>query len=418
MSDHAVHAEWEPLESVRVHTPGLELWSGSLAPEPNLFEGHVPPDRAAREHDRIVDVLRDAGVEVHQLADDLAAAGVLDDLAREALSRDACRDGSGTSGRAGSDGSGTTEGTGSDGIDVDGVVASFDAREKLQTVLARPSVVSAEESGASIELDRPISNVYFQRDTTILADRGPILCEMHEPIRRRETPLVRDAWSGVGAGIAHEMSGEPIEGGEFMPAGEFALLGVSADLDGEEHVIRTSYAAGEQLMDVGAVGYPEFGLVRAPLEADRRLRGDRGLGSRVMHLLGWFNVAAEGLAVLDADLARAAEVDVYRRRGDGYAYDRSTSTLEYVRDDRGFDVIDVAPTERWPTNFLAIDDGVVVPLYEPDANGEYRPENNPTIEALKRRGVRVLPDGEGVPRDALTEGAGGIHCMTTPIVRG
>jgi len=61
MSDHAVHAEWEPLESVRVHTPGLELWSGSLAPGANLFEGHVPLDRAAREHERIVDVLRDAG---------------------------------------------------------------------------------------------------------------------------------------------------------------------------------------------------------------------------------------------------------------------------------------------------------------------------------------------------------------------
>lgn len=407
MSDHAVHAEWESLESVRVHTPGLELWSGSLAPEPNLFEGHVPPERAAREHERIVDVLRDAGVEVHQLADDLAAAGVLDDLAREALSAE-----------AGRDGVDVAEGGGSDGIDVDGILASFTAREKLQTVLARPSVASTDGSGASIELDRPISNVYFQRDTTILGDRGPILCEMYEPIRRRETPLVREAWSGVDAEIAYEMSGEPIEGGEFMPAGEFALLGVSADLDGEEHVIRTSYAAGERLMNDGAVGYPEFGLVRAPLEADRRLRGDRGLGSRVMHLLGWFNVAAEGLAVLDVDLARAAEVDVYRRSGDGYTYDRSTSTLEYVRDDRGFDVIDVAPTERWPTNFLAIDDGVVVPLYEPDADGEYRPEANPTIEALKRWGVRVLPDGEGLPRDALTEGTGGIHCMTTPIVRG
>ena len=182
-------------------------------------------------------------------------------------------------------------------------------------------------------------------------------------------------------------------------------------------MIRTSYAAGEALLDAGAVGYDEVGLVRAPLAADRRLRVDRGLGSRVMHLLGWCNFAAEGLAVLDADLAAAAEVDVYARRGDGYEFDRTTTTLSYLAEDRGFDVVDVAPAERWPTNFLAVEDGRIVPLYEPDDEGAYDPELNPTIEALRRRGVEILPDGEGLPRAALTDGAGGIHCMTTPLGR-
>jgi arginine deiminase len=136
-----------------------------------------------------------------------------------------------------------------------------------------------------------------------------------------------------------------------------------------------------------------------------------------MHLLGWFNIAAEGLAVLDADLAEAADVDVYRRDGDVYEHSHTTSTLEYVRDEKGFDVIDVADGERWPTNFLAIDDGTVIPLYEPDEDGAYRPEDNPTIEALRERGVEILPDGVGIPRAALTNGAGGLHCMTTPIAR-
>ena len=182
-------------------------------------------------------------------------------------------------------------------------------------------------------------------------------------------------------------------------------------------MIRTSYDAGTRLLESGAVGYDEVGLVRAPLEADRRLREEHGIDSRVMHLLGWCNIAAEGLAVVDATLARHATVDVYARDGEGYTLDRSTTTLDYL-EEQGYDVVDVRPTERWPTNFLAVDDGRVVPLYEPDADGAYRPENNPTIERLKERGVEVLPDGEGIPRAALTNGAGGIHCMTTPLSRG
>lgn len=396
MSQYSVRAEWEPLSAVRVHTPGVELWSGSLAPEANLFEAHVPPEQARREHEALVEVLAESHVEVHRLADDLAG-DALDDLTRSVLAE-------------------------GDVDRIDDVLASFDAREKLAVVLSRPHLApetaAGGTDGASVTLEAPLSNIYFQRDTTIVGDEGPILCHMSEPIRQREVPIVRRAWEAIGAEFSYEMTGEPLEGGEFMPAGEFALLGVSAEVDGEEHVIRTSYEAGERLMRDGAVSYDEFGLVRAPLEADRRLRQDRGLGSRVMHLLGWFNIAAEGLAVLDADLAETAAVDIYRIDGGSYEYSHTTSVLEYVRDEQGFDVIDVADAERWPTNFLAIDDGVVIPLYEPDADGGYQPTNNPTIEALRDHGVTVRPDGIGIPRAALTNGAGGLHCMTTPISRG
>ena len=393
MSDFSVRAEFEPLEAVRVHEPGLELWSGAVDPGPNLFEDPVPPAQARREHRRIAETLAAAGVEVHHLADDLAAAGVLDDLVRERVTVPA------------------------DGPDLEETLAALDAREKLQVALSRLALERDAGESTSLRLDRPISNVYFQRDTTVVGDRGPILCNMKEPVRRPEVPIVREAWEGLGADIVHEVTDEPLEGGEFLPLGEFALLGVSALVDGEEAVIRTSYDAGRQLLDAGAVSYDEVGLVRAPLEADRRLQAEHDRGERVMHLLGWFNVAAEGLAVADVELARHAAVDVYVRSGGEYRKDRSTDVLSYVRE-QGYDVIDVAPSERWPTNFVAVDDGEVVALYEPDADGAYRPENNPTVEALKARGVEVLPDGEGLPRAALTSGSGGIHCMTTPLYRG
>lgn len=389
MSEFTVRAEYDRLEAVRVHRPGLELWSGALDPASNLFDAPVPPNQARREHERLTAALAAADVEVHLLSDDLAAAGALDDLVREYVAVP-------------------------ETVDVDELLATFEPQEKLEAVLAQARL-DRDEGGSDVELRRPISNVLFQSDTALVGDRGPVLCRMGEPLRQAEVPIVRQAWEGLGAAFVHEMS-RPLEGGEFLPADEFALLGVSAEINGQEEVIRTTYDAGVELLEAGAVGYDEVGLVRAPLAADRRHREEYGIGSRVLHLLGWCNLAAEGLAVLDANLAEHATVDVYVRTGDGYEFDRSTSTLSYLRE-RGCDVVEVGPRERWAANFLAVDDGVVVPMYVADDEGEYSPELNPTIERLKERGVEVLPDGEGLPEGVLTRGAGGINCMTVPLER-
>ncbi|WP_227379542.1 arginine deiminase family protein [Haladaptatus halobius] len=391
-----VYAEWDRLSTVRVHTPGIEVWAGTLDYETNLFEQMIPPERARAEHEKIISCLKDTCVEVHQLADDLETAGVLDDLIRESIS----------------------EIDANSSADVEIIIETFNSREKLHLALAQVSMRQPKEeiSSTSLTIDQPLSNMYFQRDTTILGDKGPILCNMFEPVRQREVPIVRDAWEGIGADIIYEMDMH-VEGGEFLPAGEFALLGVSANLDGKEHVIRTSYAAGQELMDSGAIEYDEFVLVRAPLQADREFRKEHDTGSRIMHLLGWVNIVAEDLIVLDADLARAANVDVYERHGDEYAKEHSSNLYDYLAEEKGFEIVDVSWSERWPTNFLTIESETILPLYEPDANGEYRSENNPTIEKLKELGVEILPDGAGIPRDALTNGGGGIHCMTTPLSR-
>jgi len=414
--DHSAAAEYDALNAVRVHTPGPELLSGSLDPERSLFPEPVAPERARREHRRLIETFERAGVEVHQLADDVAAAGALDELVREVAAA-----------------------AESEGVrpvpDVEAVLDAFDAREKLGLVLSRAQLLdgdpgadaadanwwgrAAESTAAGLRFERPISNAYFQRDHNLLGDRGPIVANMYDAVRQPEIPLVRTAWEGVGADLAHEVTGEPIEGGDFVPAGDFALIGTSAVVDGEEEILRTSYAAGEQLLDAGAVGYDEVGLVRAPLEAGRALGAEHGTGPRVLHLDGWFNVAAEGLAVTRERLAAAAEVDVYERRGGEYRRRETTTVLSYL-DEKGYDTIDPDWLERWPTNFLTVDDGTVVAIYRDDAEGtgEYRPERNHTIEALKERGVEVLPDGTGLLPSALTAGGGGVHCMTTPLSRG
>ncbi|SMO32457.1 hypothetical protein [Halorubrum cibi] len=48
---------------------------------------------------------------------------------------------------------------------------------------------------------------------------------------------------------------------------------------------------------------------------------------------------------------------------------------------------------------------------------EAKREHRRMVEVLEDAGVEVLPDGEGLDPDQLTNGGGGIHCMTSPIRR-
>lgn len=415
MSEFTVEAEYDALDAVRVHTPGPELLSGSLDPGASLFSSPVPPEQARREHREMVELFEREGVEVHQFADDIAAGDALDSLVRDAVSVD----------RANGDDAPPT--------DIETVLDTFDAHEKLGLALSRIRLLEHDSEGigtndwgrgvdstvTSLRFDRPISNAYFQRDHNLVGDEGPILANMYDAARQPEIPLVRAALEGLGADIAHQVTGEPIEGGDFVPAGEFALVGTSAVVDGEERVLRTSHAAGEQLLEAGAIGYDEVGLVRAPLEAGLAMGDEHGTGPRVLHLDGWFNIPAKGLAVTRKRLAAAATVDVYQRRGDEYRKATTTTMLDYL-DRKGYDVIHPDWLERWPTNFLTLNDGKVLAIYrdDEDATGEYRPERNHTIEALKDRGVEVVPNGTGIRPSALIAGGGGIHCMTTPLSRG
>ncbi len=77
------------------------------------------------------------------------------------------------------------------------------------------------------------------------------------------------------------------------------------------------------------------------------------------------------------------------------------------------------PDEELPegANFLTLDDGKVLAIYNSDENGDYDSEINQTIEEMKEHGVEVVPDGVGMDLENLTTGYGVAHCMTTPINR-
>ncbi|OYR58353.1 arginine deiminase family protein [Halorubrum halodurans] len=414
MPKPTVEAEYDTLRAVRVHEPGIEAAIGAMDPGPNHFARPFSVREAKREHRRLVEVLEDAGVEVRHIHEDLDDGGVLDGLVEESI---------------GVDEGGPSPPT---RADLAGNLADATAYERLQAVLLGPTVgrtaeVEGDDDPDSGSLDsgtldtgvriaEAITNLYFQRDCQLVGDRGPILPRLGTATRRRERPLIEAAWHARGAELAHRTSAsETLEGGDFLPLGDFALVGVSALEGGEETVLRTTYEGGKELLEAGAVGYDEVGLVRPPLAADERLAAEHGTSSRLLHLDGWLNVAAEGLAVAREPLIEAATVEVFERVGEGYER-RGEETVADLLDRHGYEVVDAPYPERWATNFLTIADGTVLPIYETD-DGEYDPERNRTIERLKREGVEVLPDGEGLDPHHLTNGGGGIHCMTSPIRR-
>lgn len=410
MPEPTVEAEYDTLRTVRVHEPGIEAAIGAMDPGPNHFARPFSMREAKREHRRMVEALEDAGVEVRHLHEDLAEGGVLEEFLSEAVDVD-----------DGGPAPPTRE-------ELAGNLRDASGYERLQAVLVGPTVgrTAGSETGGnggsdgavdtSVRVEHAITNLYFQRDCQLVGDRGPILPRLGTTTRRREQPLIEAAWRARGAALAHRTSAtETLEGGDFLPLGDFALVGVSALEDGEETVFRTTYDGGRELLEAGAVGYDEVGLVRPPLAADERLAAEHGTSSRLLHLDGWLNVAAEGLAVAREPLIEAATVEVFERAGDGYER-RGEETVAELLDRHGYAVVDAPYPERWATNFLTVADGTVLPIYETD-DGEYDPEENRTIERLKREGVDVLPDGEGLDPANLTNGGGGIHCMTSPIRR-
>ncbi|GAA0518145.1 arginine deiminase [Halorubrum aquaticum] len=408
MPKPTVEAEYDTLRAVRVHEPGIEAAIGAMDPGPNHFARPFSVREAKREHRRMVEVLENAGVEVRHIHEDLADGDLLEEFLEAAIEVD----------EAGASPSSREE--------LAGNLRDASAYERLQAVLLGPTVGrtggSDDDSGdagsldTSVRVDRAITNLYFQRDCQLVGDRGPILPRLGTVTRRREQPLIEAAWRARGAEFAHRTSAtETLEGGDFLPLGDFALVGVSALEEGEETVFRTTYDGGLELLEAGAVGYDEVGLVRPPLAADERLAAEHGTSSRLLHLDGWLNVAAEGLAVAREPLIEAATVEVFERAGEGYER-RGEETVAGLLDRHGYETIDAPYPERWATNFLTVSDGVVLPIYETD-DGTYDPEENRTIERLKAEGVEVLPDGEGLDPDQLTNGGGGIHCMTSPIRR-
>lgn len=419
-------AEWHPLRRVAARPPGLEAFFGLLEPYTSLYERVFSLQKARREHDELLHTLRTGfGVQVTNLDEMLLqAAGRRAEVARELVDRvlETVR----------------FNGPGSDRArrEFRETVRVLDREQLIQILVLSPTIRFERGRGARsvssfTTLRVPLTNLFFLRDQQAVTDRGIVIGRLAKPQRRRETEITSFVWRSAGERPVAEVEHGTFEGGDFLPAGEFALLGTGdrTNATGVKEVL----AKGLGFSEVGVVHQPRHPLLPTP---DPMVN---------MHLDTYLNFPGEGIAVGHREMLEAARVDVYIREGGAYQRSRETRLLPYL-EAHGFRVVGISTLEQlcYATNFLTIKDRTIV---VPDvgrnaervlANLRRAAERHPSrYDRLYLRAAREFSqlraegsffphkpefrdlgvDSTQVALENLTGAYGGAHCLTATLER-
>ncbi len=425
-------AEWDRLEEVLIHRPGVEMFFGLLEPYSFLYERAFRADEATFEHAELEHVLDENGVRVRRLIHLAIELGerrpelveqvrhrilrivrytgprVMVEASRRALRRNLDR---------------------------------FDGETLFNILLLRPSVHLERHAGArvilpTVELHTPLANLYFMRDQQALSATGYLIGRMSKPQRREEPVLTGALLRAWGAPIvARVRAPGTFEGGDFIPMGDFVLLGTGD---------RTN-AGGVRQVLASPIGVDEVAVVHQP--SHPALPGGRPDPMIDMHLDTYLNIPGEGLAVGCAPLLDRARTEVYRRRGGGaMVRDAKSVTLREFLTSKGFEVIPISTIEQlsYAANFLCLRDRRILAI---DVEEELdrvleglavaarrNPRRYGALFAMVRKERATLREGAGYfPRTAairdhgieavpialpeITGGYGGAHCMTCAVRR-
>jgi arginine deiminase len=405
----------------------MEAFFGLLEPYSSLYERVFSLSKARREHEELVETLRSGfGVTVQNLDQLLLqAAGRHPDVARELTDRVL---------RAV-----TFKGTGAGQARgrFQETIRLLDGEQLIQTLTLAPSIRFERGRGARsvssfTTLQVPLTNLFFLRDQQAVTDRGIVVGRLAKPQRRRETELTSFVWRAAGEPPVAEIRHGTFEGGDFLPCGEFALVGTGD---------RTSAVGVKEFLEK-AVGFPEVGVVHQP----RHPLLDRPDPMVNMHLDTYLNFPGDGIAVGYREMLEAARVEVYLRDSGVYRRSHEMRLLPYLEKSHGFRVIGISTLEQlcYATNFLTIKDrSIVVPAVGRNAErvlahlraeaerqptryhrlylraarefGQLRAEgaffpNKPEAKELGLQSVEV-------PLENLTGAFGGAHCLTATIER-
>jgi len=430
--ESSIWAEWHTLRDVVIHRPGIEMFFGLMEPFSFLYERAFSMDEAIYEHSEMEHALSVAGVRVHRLKHMAIRLAKDDPKTTERARRYAERIVSFRGARG--DASRARRSFASN-------LDSLDAETIFNILVLRPSVELKEGRGVRVvfprvTLDVPLANLYFMRDQQAVSDLGVIVGRMSKPQRRLEPTITSTVLEMAGAKIACRVKAPgTFEGGDFIPAGEFAMLGTGD---------RTNRSGVEQILKHG-VGFEEVAVVHQA--AHPLIPGEQRDPMINMHLDTYLNVPGEGLAVGCVPLLKRAKVEVYRRRsGGGYRRESVSTNINDYLTGRGFTIVPITTLEQmsYASNFLCVKDhsilavevdrvvGKVLANLEGEASSDpYRygallaeakknyaelKENGhffPNKKELTDLGVEVNP----LPLQEITGGYGGAHCMTCALSR-
>ncbi|MBU6996201.1 MAG: amidinotransferase [Theionarchaea archaeon] len=426
-------AEWHPLRKVVVHRPGIEMFFGLLEPYASLYERAFSRYEARREHEKLEYTLKqEFKIDILRLKETILSIADRNPRIREDLIKRAYQ-------------SVTFKGDKKEADlarkQMEKNTDVLDSGHFFNILLLHPLVDLETEPGAriihlNVTEREPVSNLYFMRDQQAVTDKGIVLSRMSKPQRRREPLLTQFLWEILEAPVVHETQ-EPgtFEGGDFIPMGDFALMGIGD---------RTNRSGVEQMLASG-LGFDEVGVVHQPNHP--LIPGEKRDPMVDMHLDTYFNVASSSAVVGLELLLKNAKVEIYHREGGSYTKDKEETSLHDYIKGKGFDIIPITTLEQmsYASNFLCIRDGTILAVEvdrnvkdvlenlktqvqsDPERYGKLLAQAEKDYESLKNEG-QFFPHKKEIYQhgiDAyplilpnLTGGYGGAHCMTCALKRG
>jgi arginine deiminase len=430
--DSTVNAEWDTLKEVVIHRPGIEMFFGLMAPFSFLYERAFSMDEAIHEHTELEHALASSGVRVHRL---------------KRLAVHLAGEDSGLLRRAREYAVGIVKFTGprDDASkarrEFKKSLTDLDAETIFNILLLRPSVALEEKKGVRVVLPRvtlevPLANLYFMRDQQAVSDRGVMVGRMSKPQRQMEPLITGAVLEMAGARIACRVKPPgTFEGGDFMPAGEFAMLGLGD---------RTNRSGVNQILSHG-LGFDEVAVVH---QASHPLvPGDQPDPMINMHLDTYLNIAGRGIAVGCVPLLKRARVEIYRRSPKG-AYRRQSggpNVHDYLLS-HGFTIVPISTLEQmcYASNFLCIRDRKILAvevekvvdkvmknlefqarlfphryarLFEEAIREHSQLRDSGQFFPRKKEFNELGVDASALPLEEITGGYGGAHCMTCVLSR-
>ncbi|MDO9558300.1 MAG: arginine deiminase family protein [Syntrophales bacterium] len=401
-------AEWRQARTVVVHTPGVEVFFGLTHPSAALFERPFSLVGARREHQSFICLMADNGIKVMRLTDILLAGTV--DTAGDPLpgaALDELRALAMESLRYRTKGLPKNLAASQEQYRKD-VIQKLHPRELLTMILEQPVVTLASTGRQNTGLKAsysagPLMNLYFMRDQVITTAKGLVIGHFNATQREPETKIARFAYRKIGITPVYEVTGKArLEGGDFIPAGDTALIGQG---------LRTNAEAIRQLLEAQAFGTKRVAVVK-----------DSWKNQEQMHLDTYFNIIDENLAVIVADRivqrdasgkvikvadpAKQSLVDLYELKDSSY---RKTSTnipfQTFLERDMGMKLIPVSNADqlKYGINFLALGKKKILAIDGVSIGYKQR---------LAAEGV----DASWMDFSNLTGGYGAAHC-TTQVLR-
>jgi arginine deiminase len=342
-------AEWATLRHILVHEPGIEVFFALLDPGAHLYERFFSHHEARWEHRQLCDLLHNSfGVRVHHLKTTLMEEAADPGPVRDrliSLAEKRLGDGKGP-------GTPTAEKAGDESAGRSTVpLAERDPEHLFRIAVLNPA--PGHGRGGHVRLLAPLPNLYFMRDQQAATDRGICMGRMATAERSGEVEVTSLGLAALGIEPVHQVGRGRFEGGDFLPAGDFALVGCGS---------RTNPEGVRDLL-AGGIGTPEVAVVREPRHP--LVTGRDHMVN--MHLDTYLNFPKEGVAVGNPALLREARVTVWRRSGEGYERAGPGGSLMEYLVAKGFGLIEITTLEQlcYSTNFLCVRDGACV---TPDAS--------------------------------------------------